>query len=70
MSEFRFEILSQDGAARSGVLHTARGPVPTPAFMPVGTAASIKAMLPESVAQTGAGIVLANTYHSAACINS
>jgi len=63
MSNFRLEILATDGAARSGVLHTPRGDVRTPAFMPVGTAASVKAMLPESVAETGADIVLANTYH-------
>ena len=59
----RFEILATDGAARSGVLHTARGTVHTPAFMPVGTAGTVKAMLPESVVETGAEIILGNTYH-------
>jgi queuine tRNA-ribosyltransferase len=63
MSGLSFEILAEDGAARSGVLKLARGEVLTPAFMPVGTAATVKAMLPESVAETGADIVLANTYH-------
>jgi queuine tRNA-ribosyltransferase len=59
----RFELLASDGAARRGRLHTAHGVVDTPAFMPVGTAATVKAMLPEQVAATGAQIVLGNTYH-------
>src|SRR5258705_10424654 len=63
MSEFAFEIGARDGAARSGILRMERGAVLTPAFMPVGTAGSVTAMLPESVAQTGADIVLGNTYH-------
>jgi queuine tRNA-ribosyltransferase len=49
--------------ARTGVLKTPRGDIRTPAFMPVGTAATVKAMLPASVAETGADIVLSNTYH-------
>jgi len=60
---FRFELLATDSAARKGILHTPRGPVHTPAFMPVGTAGTVKAMLPESVAETGAQIILGNTYH-------
>jgi queuine tRNA-ribosyltransferase len=52
-----------DGAARAGSLRTAHGTVPTPTFMPVGTAATVKAMLPEQVRETGADIVLGNTYH-------
>jgi queuine tRNA-ribosyltransferase len=63
MSEFRFEITATDGAARTGVIHTPRGEIRTPAFMPVGTAATVKAMLPEQVRATGADIVLGNTYH-------
>jgi len=63
MSGFEFEIVAIDGAARSGIVRMERGSVLTPAFMPVGTAATVKAMLPESVAETGADIVLANTYH-------
>jgi len=59
----RFDILGTDGHARTGVIATKRGPIHTPAFMPVGTAATVKAMLPESVAETGAEIVLGNTYH-------
>lgn len=63
MSEFRFELLAGDGAARTGVIHTPRGEIRTPAFMPVGTGATVKAMLPQSVRETGADILLGNTYH-------
>jgi queuine tRNA-ribosyltransferase len=63
MSGLSFDIISTDGAARSGAMHLKRGSIVTPAFMPVGTAGTVKAMLPESVAQTGADIVLGNTYH-------
>jgi queuine tRNA-ribosyltransferase len=58
-----FEILACDGAARAGHLTTAHGLIETPVFMPVGTAATVKAMTPEGVAATGARIVLGNTYH-------
>ncbi len=60
---FDFLVTAADGAARTGVIRTPRGVVRTPAFMPVGTAATVKAMLPESVAATGADILLGNTYH-------
>lgn len=60
---FAFELKATDGGARSGVISTPRGAIRTPAFMPVGTAATVKAMLPESVAATGADILLGNTYH-------
>jgi queuine tRNA-ribosyltransferase len=60
---FSFTLHKSDGAARRGTLHTVRGDVQTPAFMPVGTAATVKAMLPENVAATGAQIILGNTYH-------
>ena len=60
---FRFEIAVRDGKARTGTIHTTRGAIRTPAFMPVGTAATVKAMLPSSVAETGADILLGNTYH-------
>jgi queuine tRNA-ribosyltransferase len=60
---FGFALLAQDGAARRGRIATAHGTIETPAFMPVGTAATVKAMTPEAVAETGAEIVLANTYH-------
>ena len=58
-----FEVLARDGAARRGRLMTAHGLVETPAFMPVGTAATVKAMTPEGVAASGAQILLGNTYH-------
>ena len=58
-----FELLGGDGTARRGRLLTAHGTVETPAFMPLGTAGTIKAMLPQSVAETGAEIVLGNTFH-------
>ncbi|MGV6811877.1 MAG: tRNA guanosine(34) transglycosylase Tgt, partial [Brevirhabdus sp.] len=60
---FSFQLDATDGKARSGVIHTPRGDIRTPAFMPVGTAATVKAMMPESVAATGADILLGNTYH-------
>jgi queuine tRNA-ribosyltransferase len=63
MSAFRFDIVGTDGMARTGVIHTPRGDIRTPAFMPVGTAATVKAMLPDSVRETGADILLGNTYH-------
>jgi queuine tRNA-ribosyltransferase len=58
-----FEVLARDGAARRGRLTTAHGVIDTPVFMPIGTAATVKAMTPEGVAATGARIVLGNTYH-------
>ena len=61
--DFGFALLARDGAARRGQMTTAHGTVETPAFMPVGTAATVKAMRPEDVAATGAEIILANTYH-------
>jgi queuine tRNA-ribosyltransferase len=60
---FAFELQARDGRARAGVIRTPRGEVRTPAFMPVGTAGTVKAMLPESVRATGADILLGNTYH-------
>jgi queuine tRNA-ribosyltransferase len=59
----KYEVLGTDGAARRGRLHTAHGVVETPAFMPVGTAATVKGMTPEAVRDTGAHILLGNTYH-------
>ena len=63
MTGFAFTVAASDGAARAGKLETAHGPVLTPAFMPVGTAATVKAVLPEAVAASGADMILANTYH-------
>ena len=63
MSSFHMSIAATDGAARTGTLSTAHGSIRTPAFMPVGTAATVKGMLPDQIRKTGADIVLANTYH-------
>ncbi|MEM9523255.1 MAG: tRNA guanosine(34) transglycosylase Tgt [Pseudomonadota bacterium] len=60
---FHFTLRATDGKARLGVMRTPRGDIRTPAFMPVGTAATVKAMMPESVRETGADILLGNTYH-------
>ncbi len=60
---FAWSSAGDDGAARAGTLHTAHGDVPTPTFMPVGTAGTVKAMTMDAVRATGAGIVLGNTYH-------
>jgi queuine tRNA-ribosyltransferase len=60
---FSFEISATSGRARTGVIHTPRGDVPTPAFMPVGTRASVKGLDPEEVSKSGASILLGNTYH-------
>ncbi|MBI2608493.1 MAG: tRNA guanosine(34) transglycosylase Tgt [Deltaproteobacteria bacterium] len=59
----KFEILKTDGKARTGLIHTTHGVIETPAFMPVGTQASVKAMLPEELESIGAEIILGNTYH-------
>ena len=63
MSGFGFQLLASDGAARRGRLTTAQGSIETPAFMPVGTAATVKAMTVDMLAATGAEIALCNTYH-------
>ena len=60
---FSFHLNATDGRARTGIISTPRGQIRTPAFMPVGTAATVKAMLPENVRATGADILLGNTYH-------
>ena len=59
----KFELLARDGAARRGRLTFARGVVDTPAFMPVGTYGTVKAMTPEELTGLGAQIVLGNTFH-------
>jgi len=63
MAAFPFEIKATEGKARTGVLRTPRGDIRTPAFMPVGTAATVKAMTVDQVKDTGADIILGNTYH-------
>ena len=65
MAVIQYELIHTDAhtGARAGLLHTPHGTYPTPMFMPVGTQASVKTLSPEEVADTGAGIILANTYH-------
>jgi queuine tRNA-ribosyltransferase len=63
MTRFSFSIAAKDGNARTGTIGMARGEIRTPAFMPVGTAATVKAMTPMDVRATGADIILGNTYH-------
>ena len=63
MTRFAFTITATDGAARTGAIAMERGTIRTPAFMPVGTAATVKAMKPQDVAAAGADIILGNTYH-------
>ena len=62
-ARFAFTLSASDGAARSGVIAMRRGEIRTPAFMPVGTAATVKGMTPAGVRATGADILLGNTYH-------
>ena len=63
MKDERFTITGRDGRARSGNLDTAHGTIHTPAFMPVGTQATVKAMYPEQVRRLGSDVILGNTYH-------
>ncbi|MFH5802601.1 tRNA guanosine(34) transglycosylase Tgt [Alienimonas sp. DA493] len=65
MTGFRFDLTATDGAARAGTWSTPHGAVPTPAFMPVGTAGSVKGVMPEQLAAVGSTQILANTYHLA-----
>ena len=58
-----FTLEASDGAARAGTVHTAHGDIPTPAFMPVGTKATVKALHPDEVRAAGASVILGNTYH-------
>ncbi|MCS6837001.1 MAG: tRNA guanosine(34) transglycosylase Tgt [Anaerolineae bacterium] len=60
---FAFEIVARDGQARAGVLHTPHGDLPTPIYAPVGTLATVKSLSPRDLAEIGASLVLANTYH-------
>jgi queuine tRNA-ribosyltransferase len=63
MAAFSFRISARDGAARTGVIETPRGPIHTPAFMPLGTSGTVKALTVDQVAATGSEIILGNTYH-------
>ena len=61
--QFSFELIAQDERARLGKITTPRGPIDTPAFMPVGTLGSVKAIFPDDILETGSQIILGNTYH-------
>src|SRR3954464_13256060 len=63
MTGFSFTLSATDGMARRGCIDTSRGDIQTPAFMPVGTVGTVKGMYPEQVRETGADILLGNTYH-------
>jgi queuine tRNA-ribosyltransferase len=63
VSEFRFDLMAQDGSGRAGVFHTPHGELLTPLFAPVGTQATVKALTPAQLVELGANLVLANTYH-------
>jgi queuine tRNA-ribosyltransferase len=63
MNKFKFHLKATHNKARTGLIETAHGSILTPAFMPVGTRGSVKAMFPESVKSTGSDIILGNTYH-------
>lgn len=63
MKPVYFKLNGEDGLARTGVLHTQHGSIATPAFMPVGTAATVKSLTPEDLEAMGAGIILGNAYH-------
>lgn len=60
---FTFEVIATDGAARAGVFHTPHGDIPTPVFAPVGTQATVKALMPRDLKSIPAPLILANTYH-------
>ena len=62
-AKFRFRVLATNGTARRGEISTPRGVIRTPAFMPVGTVGTVKALYPEQVRDAGADIILGNTYH-------
>lgn len=62
-SQFSYELIAQDGAARAGVYHTPHGDIPTPVFAPVGTQATVKAVTPAQLKELGTSLVLSNTYH-------
>ena len=63
LKEFAFKLLNTDGYAREGIIETHRGVIRTPAFMPVGTQATVKACTIDDIKKTGSDIILANTYH-------
>ena len=63
LKSFAFKVLNKDNFARAGLIETHRGNIRTPAFMPVGTQATVKACLIDDIVKTGSEIILSNTYH-------
>ena len=63
LKKFSFKVLSKEHYARTGIINTSRGKIHTPAFMPVGTQATVKAVFIDDIIKTGSEIILANTYH-------
>ena len=63
LTKFSFKVLAEEKYARTGVINTHRGKIHTPAFMPVGTQATVKAAFINDIVKTGSEIILANTYH-------
>ena len=63
LKDFKFNVLQKDKFSRAGLIETHRGDIQTPAFMPVGTQATVKACLIDDVIKTGSEIILSNTYH-------
>ena len=62
-NDFSFELITQDDKARLGKIHTLRGIIDTPAFMPVGTQGTVKGIFPDDILKTNSQIILGNTYH-------
>ena len=67
LKDFKFSVMEKDSFARAGLIETHRGNIQTPAFMPVGTQATVKACLIDDVIKTGSEIILSNTYHLMIC---
>ena len=63
LKNFAFKVLNRDKYARAGIIQTSRGSIQTPAFMPVGTQATVKACTIDDIKKTGSEIILGNTYH-------
>ena len=63
LKDFAFKVIKKDKYARTGIIETHRGNIKTPAFMPVGTQATVKACTIEDIKKTGSEIILSNTYH-------
>ena len=69
LKRFKFNVIENDSHARAGIIETHRGDIQTPAFMPVGTQATVKACLIEDVSKTGSAIILSNTSNISFCVS-